>query len=135
MKKAFLPWIAVLLVLVSMPYCKKKKTDSCATEAVLAVTTSPANTSTELPAPGPNFPLTVTITSALPPSGVTIEVKARPDGSSTTYFTETKTTTVKDNSFTITGTPNTVTCVVEITVTSRTCSTNKWTGSYRYSKK
>jgi hypothetical protein len=25
--------------------------------------------------------------------------------------------------------------VVDIVVTSRTCATNKWTGSYRYSKK
>jgi hypothetical protein len=24
---------------------------------------------------------------------------------------------------------------VEITVTSKTCNTNKWTGSYRFSKK
>ncbi len=135
MKKALLPWIAVLLVLVSMPYCKKKKTDSCATEATLVVSTTPANGTTELPAPGPTFPLSVSITSAMPASGVTIEVKARPDASSTTFYTETKSTTVKDNSFTITNTPNTVTCIVEITVTSKTCSTNKWTGSYRYSKK
>lgn len=135
MKKAFLPWIAVLLVLVSMPYCKKKKTDSCATEATLVVSTTPANGTTELPAPGPTFPLRVSITSAMPASGVTIEVKARPDASATTFYTETKSTTVKDNDFTITNTPNTVTCIVEITVTSKTCSTNKWTGSYRYSKK
>lgn len=135
MKKAFLPWIAVLLVLVSMPYCKKKKTDSCSTEATLVVSTTPANGTTELPAPGPTFPLRVSITSAIPASGVTIEVKARPDASSTTFYTETKSTTVKDNDFTITNTPNTVTCIVEITVTSKTCSTNKWTGSYRYSKK
>jgi hypothetical protein len=135
MKKAFLPWIAVLLVLVSMPYCKKKKTDSCTTEATLVVSTTPANGTTELPAPGPTFPLRVSITSAMPASGVTIEVKARPDASATTFYTETKSTTVKDNDFTITNTPNTVTCIVEITVTSKTCSTNKWTGSYRYSKK
>ena len=135
MKKAFLPWIAVLLVLVSMPYCKKKKTDSCSTEATLVVSTTPANGTTELPAPGPTFPLRVSITSALPASGVTIEVKARPDASATTFYTETKSTTVKDNDFTITNTPNTVVCIVEITVTSKTCSTNKWTGSYRYSKK
>lgn len=130
-----MPWCAVLLVLISMPYCKKKKTDSCATEATLVVSTTPANGTTELPAPGPTFPLVVSITSAIPASGVTIEVKARPDASSTTFFTETKTTSTKDNNFTITNTPNTVVCIVEITVTSKTCSTNKWTGSYRYSKK
>ncbi len=135
MKKAILPWIAVLLVVLSMPYCKKKKTDSCTTESTLAVSTTPANGSTELPAPGPNFNLTVSITSAMPPSGVTIEVKARPEASTTAFFTESKSTSTKDNNFTITGTPATVTCIVEITVTSKTCNTNKWTGSYRYSKK
>lgn len=135
MKKAILPWIAVVMVVLSMPYCKKKKTDSCSTESTLAVSTTPANGSTELPAPGPNFNLTVSITSAMPPSGVTIEVKARPEASSTAFFTESKSTSTKDNNFTITGTPSTVTCIVEITVTSKTCNTNKWTGSYRYSKK
>lgn len=135
MKKAVLPLIAIVMVLLSMPYCKKKKTDSCTSEATLAVTTSPANGSSELPAPGPNFPLSVTITSTMPPSGVTIEVKARPEASTTTFFTETKNSTAKDNTFSITNTPSTVTCIVEITVTSKTCNTNKWTGSYRYSKK
>lgn len=135
MKKAILPWIAVVMVVLSMPYCKKKKTDSCSTESTLAVSTTPANGSTELPAPGPNFNLTVSITSAMPPSGVTIEVKARPESTSTPFYTESKSTSTKDNNFTITSTPPTVTCIVEITVTSKTCNTNKWTGSYRYSKK
>jgi hypothetical protein len=135
MKKSVLPLFVVLVVLLSMPFCKKKKTDSCTTETSLSVTTTPANGTTEAPAVGPTFPLTVTISSVMPPSGVTIDVKAHPDGSATNFFTETKTTTTKDNSFTITGTPSTVVCVVDITVTSKTCATNKWTGSYRYSKK
>ncbi len=135
MKKAILPWIAVVMVVLSMPYCKKKKTDSCSTESTLAVSTTPANGSTELPAPGPNFNLTVSVTSTMPPSGVTIEVKARPESSATPFYTESKSTSTKDNAFTITSTPATVTCIVEITVTSKTCNTNKWTGSYRYSKK
>lgn len=135
MRKTFLPWIAIIVVLISMPYCKKKKTDTCSGEATLVITTTPANGTTEPPAPGPTFPLTVTISSAMPSSGVTIEVKARPDGSSTTFFTQTVSSTVKDNNFTITATPSTVTCIVEITVTSKGCNTNKTTASYRYSKK
>jgi hypothetical protein len=71
----------------------------------------------------------------MPPSGVTIDVKARPESSTTTFFTSSQSTSSKDTDFTITGTPSTVTCVVEVTVTSKTCATNKWTGSYRYSKK
>ena len=90
MRKTFLPWIAVLMVLIAMPYCKKKKTDTCSGEATLVITTTPANGTTEPPAPGPTFPLTVTISSAIPSSGVTIEVKARPDGVATTFFTETR---------------------------------------------
>jgi hypothetical protein len=135
MKKSILTWLAAIMILITLPYCKKKKTDSCGSEASLAVTTTPANGTTELPAPGPTFPLRVSITSAIPASGVTIDVKARPDGSSTTFFTESRSSSAKDNDFTITSTPSTVVCIVEITVTSKTCSTNKWSGSYRYSKK
>lgn len=135
MKKTLLLWLAVIMIIVAMPYCKKKKTDSCSSESTLAVTTTPANGTTELPAPGPGFPLKVSISSVIPASGVTIEVKARPDGSPTTFFTESRTSSSKDNDFTITGAPGTVVCIVEITVTSKTCSTNKWTGSYRFSKK
>jgi len=133
MKRTFLPWIAVLMVLIAMPYCKKSPTDTCSSEAALVITTNPG--SNQPPAPGPTFPLTVTISSAMPASGVTIEVKARPDGVATTFFTETRNSTVKDNNFTITGTPATITCIVEITVTSKGCGTNKATASYRYSQK
>ena len=135
MRKTFLPWIAVLMVLIAMPYCKKSPTDTCSGEATLVITTTPANGTTEPPAPGPNCPLTVTISSAIPSSGVTIEVKARPDGVATTFFTQTVSSFLKVNTFTITGTPSTVTCIVEITVTSKGCNTNKATASYRYSKK
>ncbi len=135
MKNTFLPWLAVIVILVAMPYCKKKSSDSCGTETSLSVTTTPAAGTTEAPAPGPTFPLKVSITSAIPGSGVTIEVKARPDGSATPFFSEQRTSSTKDNDFTITGAPATVVCLVEISVTSKTCGTNKWTGSYRFSKK
>ena len=67
------------MILVAMPYCKKKTTDSFAgTEgAALVIATTPANGTTEPPAPGPGFPLRVTISSAMPASGVTIEVKGK----------------------------------------------------------
>lgn len=137
MKNLFYVCAAALMLVIITPACKKKKPapDPCTTEATLSVTTDPANGSNQAAAVGPTFPLTVTINSTIPASGVTIEVKAHPDGNTTNFFTETKTTTSKDNSFTITNTPSTVTCVVDIVVTSKTCATNKWTGSYRYSKK
>lgn len=137
MKKLLFTCLALATLAVSMPFCGKKggTSDSCSTEKTLTVTTSPANGANEAAAPGPTFPLTVTIGSTLPTSGVTIQVKARPDGVSTTFFTEERSSTSASNSFTITGTPVSTTCVVEITVTSKTCATNKWTGSYRYSRK
>ncbi|HEU4608847.1 MAG TPA: hypothetical protein VFS31_12115 [Chitinophagaceae bacterium] len=127
--------ILVLFVLAVMPACKKKKSDSCSSEPAISVTTIPANGTTEAPAPGPTFPLQVTINSALPPGGVTIEVKAHQEGQSTNFYSTSTTSASKDNSFTISGTPKSVTCVVEITVSSRNCSNNKWSGNYRYSMK
>lgn len=135
MKRSFLPWIAAILVLISMPYCKKKKTDSCSSEAALVIATTPASGSTEAPAPGPTFPLRVSISSAIPAGGVSIEVKAHPEGSTTNFYTETRNSTTKDNDFTITNAPSTVVCVVEITVTSKACTNNKTTASYRFSRK
>lgn len=136
MKKNILAIVLPVLFLVSMPYCKKKgSSDACSTDPSLSVTTTPANGSTEPPAPGPDFNLRVTVNSTLPSGGVTIEVKARPEANQAGFFTQTKTSTTKDTDFTITGTPPATPCIVEITVTSKACSTNKFTGSYRYSKK
>ena len=103
-------------------------------EATLSVTTTPAVNSTQTPAVGP-FNLNVTITSAMPASGVTIVVSAAPDGSSTTFFSTSKSTTTASNNFTITNTPVAVTSVATIKVTSNSTSTNTWTGSYRYAAK
>jgi hypothetical protein len=137
MKKTVFPWFAAILILLTMPYCGKSGGggDACSSETTLAVTTSPAVNADEAAAPGPTFPLTVTITSALPGSGVTIKVTARPDGNATTFFSEERSTTTSVNNFTITGAPSGVKSLVEITVTSKTCNTNKWTGSYRFSRK
>src|SRR6187200_3729343 len=101
-------------------------------EANLAVTLNPPAGSTQPAAPQIDFPLTVSITSAMPPQGVTIDVKAAPDGSTTNFYTESKSTTAANNNFTITGTPTGVVCVVTVTVTSKTKATNTVTLSYRY---
>lgn len=104
-------------------------------EANLTVTTDPANGSTQLPALGP-YNLKVSITSAMPPNGVKIDITAKKDdGTNTVYFTNSvnKTTAVSD--FTITGTPAATQCLVEVKVTSLTKASNVWNGSYRYSSK
>ena len=134
-RKALIPALFVILTLGIFSTCKKKPTDSCAGQPAIVATTSPAVNSVEAPAPGPNFPLRVTITSTIPSGGVDIKVVARPETSTTAFFTETKSVTTSVTDFTITGTPINVPSIVEITVTAKTCSTNKWTGSYRYSRK
>lgn len=105
------------------------------TEANLAVTLDPPANSTQPAIPQTTFPLTVSITSPMPPQGVTIDVKAAPDGSTTSFFSESRSSTTADNNFTITGTPTSVVCVTTVTVTSKTKATNTITLSYRYSRK
>ena len=104
-------------------------------EANLTVTLNPPANSTQPAAPQTDFPLTVSVTSAMPPQGVTIDVKVAPDGSTSNFFTENRSSTSANNNFTITGTPLGVVCVVTVTVTSKTSATNKVTASYRYSRK
>lgn len=106
-------------------------------ETPLAVTLNPPANSTQPAAPQADFPLTVSITSTMPPQGVTIDVSAKKDDGSGAppFFTQTTNTSGANNNFNITGTPVGVVCITEVTVTSRTQATNKWTGSYRYSRK
>ena len=104
-------------------------------EANLAVTLNPPAGSNQPMAPQLDFPLTVSITSTMPAQGVTIDVKAAPDGTTTNFFTETRSSTTANNNFTITGTPTGVVCVTTVTVTSKTKATNTVTLSYRYTRK
>jgi hypothetical protein len=106
-------------------------------EANLAVTLNPPNGSVQAPANGPNFDLTVTITSTMPPNGVKIEITAKKDDGTNPppFFTSTNNTTTSVNNYVITNTPATTACVVDVKVTSLTKPTNTWTGQYRYSRK
>lgn len=136
MKKLIAPVFIALCIIISMPYCKKSGGGgggSCS-ETAMTVTTNPANGSVQAAAPGPTFPLTVTVTANLPSAGATIEVKARPESSTTAFFTETKTAS-GPTSFTIANTAVGVPSVVDIVVTSKSCATNKVTLSYKYSRK
>lgn len=136
MKKLSFILLLSALAVVVMPACKKDKGGGGTNEVNLSVETTPGSGTTEAPAPGPDFPLKVEIKSTMPPSGVKIEVSAKQDGTATTFFTtSTNTTSASNNNFTITGTPKTVICVVDVKVTSISKPTNVWTGSYKYSKK
>lgn len=116
--------------------CNKGGDTPQPTEANLAVTLNPPVGSNQAAALGPDFPLSVTITSAMPPQGVTIEVTAKVENTTTNFYAPAATSTSATvSNFTITNTPVASTCVVTVTVTSKTKATNKWTGSYRYARK
>lgn len=124
------------LVGMSLVACSKGGGGGTTSEATLAVTTNPANGSTQAAAPGPDFSLTVDITSTMPPGGVTITVTSAVDGSgATAFFSDNVSSSTADNNFTITGTPAQETCIVNITVTSKDKPSNTWSGSYLYSEK
>ena len=133
MRKTISAIALAVVIIAAVPGCKKSKSDN---EAFLVVETTPANKSNNLTILGPDFPLKVEITSAMPANGVKIQVTATVDGSNgTPFFTATNNSSAQQNNYTITNTPSGVTCLVTTTVTSLTKSSNTWTGSYRYSKK
>jgi hypothetical protein len=135
MKKIILG-LSVLFVLAVTVSCKKKKDGNeggCGEQAI-KVTTSPAINTVDPPAPGTDFPLVVNI-ETMPPSGATIIVNAKAENNGTPYFTETRDKALTSNLFTITKTPPGVSCIVTVTVTSATCNTNTWSGTYRYTAK
>jgi len=125
-----------VIALIATPACKKSKNSSNNSEARLTVQITPANGTTDAPAPGPDFPLLIQITSAMPPSGIKIQVTAKKDGSADpAFFTSSPNSTMATNNIMIKGTPATVICLVNITITSLSDPTNVWNGSYRYSMK
>jgi|SRR6188768_1247742 len=136
MKKRLLQLFIVPAIIFGIGSCSDKGGGGGGgDEANLVVTLNPPAGSNQPAAPQVDFPLTVSITSTMPPQGVTIDVKAAPDGSTTNFFTESKSSTSANNNFTITGTPISVVCVVTVTVTSKTKATNTVTLSYRYTRK
>ncbi len=137
MKKLTIILSIVAVAFLVAPSCSKSSGGSGdSNEATLSVETTPSNGANEAPAVGPNFPLKVEIKSTMPASGVKIEISAKKDGSADpAFFTSSNNSTTAQNNYSITNTPSTVTCIVNITVTSLSKSSNVWTGSYRYSKK
>ncbi len=132
--KGILYGLVLLLCLTTA--CKKKggAGDGPCTETGLAFTSSPAVGTVQTPAPGPNFPVQVTL-SNIPSAGATITVTARPESSGPAFYTETRNSSQAANAFNITNTPLNVVSIVEIKVVSASCNTNKAEGSYRFSRK
>lgn len=137
MKKLIIPIVAAAMLL-GFTECGKGGgggNGGC-NEPAMTIVTVPAANSTEPAGVGPDFPVQVNITNNKPSQGVTIEVKAREE-TKTTYFYNSGavSSTNSNNNFLITNTPAGVICVVEITVTSKSCNTNKVSVTHKYSKK
>lgn len=138
MKKVLILVLTLPMIVFGITSCSDKGGGGGgggATEENLVISLNPPANSTQPAAPQADFPLTVSITSAMPPQGVTIDVKVAPDGSTTTFFAENRSSTSATNNFTITNTPVGVVCVTTVTVTSKTKATNTVTATYRYSRK
>ena len=132
----YLGYLICFSTIIISGSCKKNGGGGGTNEPTLNVELNPSAGSTQSPAPGPDFPLTITIKSTLPASGVKIDVVVREDvGGSTPFFTPSLNSTTAVNNVSITNSPRNVTILVEVTVTSLSTSSNKWTGSYRYSRK
>jgi hypothetical protein len=129
--------IALIFLCIGILSCGKGSGDDECNDTGLEFTTTPALNTTEQPAVGPDFPVTVTITSSVPSQGVTIVVTARAENPSNSqpFYTETRSITTSSTTFTITNTPQQVPSIVEITATANNCNTNKFSGTYRYSRK
>ncbi len=139
MRKSIIPVLALVCIVAVSQFCSKGGggggNQGCSETGVTA-TTTPALNTVDPPAPGPDFPLTVNV-SNIPSAGVTIAVKAAPESpaGAAAFYTESRTSTTSSNSFTITGTPSATSCIVTVTITSKSCSTNTFSGTYRYSRK
>lgn len=133
--KKLLVYLGIVLCCIAISTACSKDDDACG-EANINFTSTPAINSTEPPAPGPDFGLTVKVTN-IPTAGATISVTAKPETpeSATPFYTATNDATTPSNDFIITGTPTGMSAIVTITVTSKSCATNKKTGTYRYSRK
>ena len=136
MKKLIIPIVAAGMLLGFTECGKGGGGGGGCNEPAMTIVTVPAANSTEPAAPGPDFPVQVNITANKPTGGVNIEVKAREESKTTFFFNSgVISSTSTTNNFNITGTPSGVVCVVEITVTSKSCATNKVSVSHKYSKK
>src|SRR5688500_8761154 len=121
-----------LLIILIGSECRKPKPNNPST---LTIETTPAGGSNAAPAPGPDFPLVVRITSSVPNNGVKIEVVARAEGSTIPFYSATVNTSNSVNNFVVTGAPIGVTSVVEVTATDLSNAVNTATSSYRFSRK
>jgi len=123
---------ASLFFLLITVACGKPKEDN---PTSLTIETSPATGTNVAPAPGPNFPLVVTITSSMPSGGVKIDVAAHAEGSVANFFSTSVNSSNSVNNFVITGAPQGVTSVVDVVVTDLSNTSLRATSSYRFAKK
>jgi hypothetical protein len=130
--KLYLFSLIILAILLASGSCKKSKPENPST---LTIQTNPPSGSNQAPAPGPDFPLAVTVTSAMPTGGVKIDVVARAEGSTIPFFSASQNSSSAANNFLITGAPQGVTIIVDVLVTDLSNTTITAVSSYRFARK
>lgn len=109
--------------------------DPCS-ETKLDVATTPPINSNVTGVIGADYPITINIKAGFPAAGATINVNAKNETTNAVIADiNPATVTAGVNNVNITGTPAGASVIVTVTVTSKNCATNKWTGTLRYSRK
>lgn len=136
MIKSILFALAVISLTSTISACNDKGSDDPCAEMALQVSTTPVDGSVEAPGIGPDFPLQVNVNNGMPSMGVTIEVSVSKESGGAPFFTQTlANVSATTSNLTITGSTAGTTNIVKVIVTSRSCASNHWSGSYRYSMK
>ncbi|MBO9635119.1 MAG: hypothetical protein J7578_18560 [Chitinophagaceae bacterium] len=136
--------MAVVLFLcasLTLTHCSDKGGDGPAppnpcSETALAVTTTPAVNSSDKVQVEADLPVTINITAGFPAGGATLDITAKNEANNVQFFANSSSLTTSGvHNITITQTPPNSTAIVQITVTSKNCASNKWTGTFRYKRK
>lgn len=104
-------------------------------EASLVFTINPDPGSNVFAALAASQDIAVSITSALPAAGVTVDIMVTKDSDNSTVFSQSLTNTVPNFNVTIQNLSSGVVCTAVITVTSKSTSSNKASKTFKIAKK
>lgn len=104
-------------------------------EASLVFTTNPDPGSNIFAALSSSQDIVVSITSALPAAGVTVDIVVTKDLDNSTVFSQSLTNTVPNFTVAVQNLTSGVVCTVVITLTSKSTSSNKASKSFKIAKK
>lgn len=135
--KKLLVAIVGMIVITAFSQCSKKSggDNNPCNETKLVVSTTPGNGTVSPPQVGGDFLINVNISGGFPASGAKISVIAKNEVNNQVLLDATTAATAGINNINITGTPVATSVVVQVSVSSNSCAENKWTGTFRYSRK